>query len=66
MSKVITKEVNKPEKVCLCRECSGTGYIGSKDVVWPIGGKAFNVCPQCGGTGRVRVTAHMTLTIKPL
>ena len=67
MSQVLIKEVDKPEKVCLCRECGGTGYIGgdnvSSDVVWPMG-KTLNVCPQCGGSGRVYVSAHIRMTIR--
>lgn len=60
MSQVLIKEVDKPEKVCLCRECGGTGYIGVDNVM----GKTLNVCPQCGGSGRVYVSAHIRMTIR--
>lgn len=60
----VEHEVLKPEKICICRMCEGSGQVKS-DEVWPIG-KTYNVCPQCGGKGRVRVSARMYVTIKQL
>lgn len=51
------KEVQKPEKVALCRECHGTGKM-SKD------GKPVT-CPNCEGSGRVLVSCKMTLALRP-
>ena len=54
------KEVSKPEKVALCRECRGTGTLTV--------GKLFKEqvrCPHCEGSGRVFVSCEMTLHIRP-
>lgn len=60
----VEHEVLKPEKICICRMCEGSGQVRS-DVVYPMY-QTFNVCPQCGGKGRVRVSARMFITIKQL
>lgn len=46
-------DVNKPEKIALCRECHGTGKILERR------------CPNCEGSGRVLVSCKMTLDIRP-
>ena len=45
------QEVEKQPKVALCRKCRGTGI--ERD---PHTGEEW-VCDQCGGTGRVTVSA---------
>ena len=52
------KEVTKPEKVALCRECHGTGRVPGPDY-------EDVRCEQCEGSGRVRVSGEMKLHIRP-
>lgn len=52
------KEVTKPAKIAVCRECGGTGIKAN------LLGKPKQ-CPQCEGTGRVTVSGKMTLDIRP-
>lgn len=54
------KEVDKPEKVALCRECHGTGKVSVGRFV-----KKAETCPQCLGSGRVVVSCHQVLDIRP-
>lgn len=55
------REVSKPPKVALCRECHGTGFQKAS-----IDGTLTRVrCPQCEGSGRVLVSAVMELDIRP-
>lgn len=54
------QEVTKAPKVALCRKCHGTGVITSGRFL-----KKQEVCPQCGGSGRVTVSARMELDIRP-
>jgi DnaJ-class molecular chaperone len=56
----MSKEIVKPEKVALCRECHGTGKIKSGRIV-----KRTEPCPQCLGSGRVLVSCKMTLELRP-
>lgn len=65
------QEIEKTPKVALCRACHGTGIV-RKTVEYPsrlFGRKreetTEEVCPQCGGSGRVTVSAKMTLDIRP-
>ncbi len=65
------QEVEKTPKVALCRACHGTGVV-QKTVEHPtriFGRKKTEiteeVCTQCGGSGRVTVSAKMTLDIRP-
>ena len=51
------KTIKKTPKVTLCRECGGTGYVGSS-------GDSPAVCPQCEGSGRVTVSGTMELDIR--
>ena len=51
------KEVTKPEKVALCRECHGTGTVTKLGI--------SRKCPNCDGSGRVLVRCVMTLEIRP-
>ena len=51
------KEVTKPEKVSLCRECHGTGRVTKLGI--------SRKCPNCDGSGRVLVSCVMTLEIRP-
>lgn len=53
------QEVEKRPKVALCRKCRGTGI--ERD---PHTGEEW-VCDQCGGTGRVTVSAKITYDIRP-
>lgn len=43
----------KSPKIALCRECHGTGFVHDA------------ACPQCGGSGRVTVSARLELDIRP-
>lgn len=56
------QNVEKPSKVALCRVCHGTGRIktGNYSTI-----PTYGVCPQCEGSGRVTVSAKMTLDIRP-
>lgn len=57
------KEVTKPEKVALCRECHGTGFTTLKRHV--LSRSETVVCPNCDGSGRVLVSCQMVLNIRP-
>ena len=50
---IMIKEIEKHPKVALCRLCGGRGKSGDE------------ICPQCEGSGRVTVSARMTLDIRP-
>lgn len=63
--------VEKTPKVALCRACRGTGVV-QRTTEFPS--RIFRkkkvktseeVCPQCGGSGRVMVSAKMELDIQP-
>lgn len=63
------KKFNKTE-IQICGDCKGEGKVwkqteparhGSSD--YEIG--HFNTCSTCGGTGRVKVTKDITITIEP-
>lgn len=55
------REVSKPPKVALCRECHGTGFQKAS-----IDGTLTRVrYPQCEGSGRVLVSCKMSLDIRP-
>lgn len=63
--------VEKTPKVALCRACHGTGII-QRTVEYPSRilrrkkvGTIEEVCPQCGGSGRVIVSAKIELDIQP-
>ena len=56
----MTKEVKKPEKIALCRECHGTGKVVESRLL-----KKSKPCPNCGGSGRVLVSCQMTLSVRP-
>lgn len=51
------REMTKPEKIALCRECHGTGILPTPGV--------SRECPNCEGSGRVIVSCQMTLDIRP-
>lgn len=51
------KDVTKPEKVALCRECHGTGKVTKSGF--------SKTCPNCNGSGRVLVSCQMTLNLRP-
>lgn len=64
------KQVTKSPKVALCRECGGTGTV--RETVKRPGrlfcrrtGTEERTCPQCGGSGRVTVSASIELDIRP-
>ena len=48
------KEVTKPEKVALCRECHGTGKVTKLGF--------SRKCPNCDGSGRVLVSCERNST----
>lgn len=52
--------VTKSPKIALCRVCHGTGLA-------PTNRPDFGptVCPQCGGIGRVTVSANIELDVWP-
>ena len=52
-----SRTVIKPEKVCLCRECYGTGRVTKLGL--------SRKCPNCDGSGRVLVSCEMKLHIRP-
>lgn len=56
------RKVIRPEKVALCRLCKGTGTVPGKD---KHGRLLLRVCPQCEGSGRVKVSGVMEFDIKP-
>ena len=56
------RKVIRPEKVALCRLCKGTGTVPGKD---KHGRSLLRVCPQCVGSGRVKVSGVMEFDIKP-
>nr|DAP09325.1 MAG TPA: chaperone protein [Bacteriophage sp.] len=52
------KEVRRPPRVAVCKECHGTGVQqGSCSMLAR--------CPQCEGSGRVTVSSVTTLDIRP-
>lgn len=53
------QEVEKQPKVALCRKCRGTGKIRNPETL------EERICEQCEGSGRVTVSAKMTLDIRP-
>lgn len=63
------QNVEKSPKVALCRACRGTGVV-QRTTELPsriFRKKKVNIteeaCPQCGGSGRVIVSAKMELDI---
>lgn len=55
------REVSKPPKVALCRECHGTGFQKAS-----IDGTQTRVrCSQCEGSGRVTVSAVIEYDLRP-
>ena len=65
------QNVEKSPKVALCRACHGTSVI-QRTTELPsriFRKKKVNTieetCPQCGGSGRVIVSAKMELDIQP-
>ena len=54
------RNIVKPEKIALCRECHGTGKVRNGLIV-----KKEEPCPLCMGSGRVLVSCSMTIDIRP-
>ena len=54
-------KVSKPPKVALCRRCHGTGKMTEIDERTLRRREA--VCGQCGGSGRVLVSAEIEFEI---
>lgn len=54
------RNVTKSPKIALCRVCHGTGHV-------PTNSPDFEpaICTQCGGSGRVTVSANIELDIRP-
>ena len=65
------RNVTKAPKIALCRACHGTGIVQETveqhSRFW--GRKSTETveatCPQCGGSGRVTVSADIELDIRP-
>ena len=56
------RNVTKSPKIALCRACHGTGRIAAGDYsTFPT----YRTCSQCGGSGRVTVSANIELDIRP-
>lgn len=53
-------ELEKKPKVALCRACHGTGKANGSG-----SSSGDGACKQCDGSGRVTVSARMTLDIRP-
>lgn len=70
------QKVEKSPKVALCRVCHGTGVVPAESKT-ERSVKTFlrgfrgpepvktKTCPQCGGSGRVTVSAKIELDIRP-
>lgn len=54
--------VTKSPKIALCRKCHGRGVVGLADAEYDL---IHLTCPQCGGSGRVTVSANIELDIRP-
>lgn len=55
------REVRHAPKITICQACKGTGTTWTEY-------SSFNVpkvCPQCEGSGRVTVSTHTVLDIRP-
>lgn len=64
METTVKRIVEKPQRIALCRRCSGTG----RRLAGPESGltvERHSQCPQCGGSGRVLVSCKMELDIRP-
>lgn len=61
------REIMRPPKVALCRECRGSGHIEEppQEGHCPERELRMITCPQCEGSGRVTVSCEMTLDIRP-
>lgn len=72
------QRVTKAAKIALCRRCGGRGTImrpagaiefseDIEDLAAVAALRRFEpcTCPQCGGSGRVLVSAEMELDIRP-
>lgn len=53
------KEIKRPPRIVVCRECNGTGAQKTES---PQG---QSPCPQCEGSGRVIVSSVTILDIHP-
>lgn len=61
--KIKTERRYKHPKICLCRRCSGAGFITKLDE-WEEN-EIIETCPDCEGSGRVKVSAIREVTIEP-
>lgn len=65
------RNVTKTPKIALCRACHGTGIVlktvehPSRFFVRKRQETTEEACPQCGGSGRVTVSANIELDIRP-
>nr|DAO18609.1 MAG TPA: chaperone protein [Caudoviricetes sp.] len=65
------RNVTKDPKIALCRACHGTGTVHEtvEHSSRLFGRKKTETvettCPQCGGSGRVTVSANIELDIRP-
>lgn len=63
---MITEKTYIHRRVCLCRQCRGTGrtvFFAEKDYrhEYPL----QKICPQCGGSGRVWLSGEVVKKIEP-
>ncbi|QCD40599.1 molecular chaperone DnaJ [Duncaniella sp. C9] len=54
------KEIKRPPRIAVCRECNGTGVQRAESPQ-----RYPDPCPQCEGSGRVTVSSVTTLDIRP-
>ncbi len=54
------KEIKRPPRVAVCKECHGTGIQQTESLQ-----RHPARCPQCEGSGRVTVSSVTTLDIRP-
>lgn len=47
-------------KIEICRNCCGVGFVANG-----YNGQAQPVCPVCGGSGKIKKTTDVTITIEP-
>lgn len=61
------KEIVHPPKIALCRVCKGTGQCPApiEEGRGPRREPELVRCPQCDGSGRVTVSTHAILDIRP-
>lgn len=61
-----TEKTNIHKRICICRECNGTGTVVKYDLkdVRRLNPQ-IETCPQCNGSGRVWVSGEVIKKIEP-